>query len=620
MTSKLDYLTRHNYAAVLGSLLLAGTLACTDSAPADPPDVPPDPPQPPTFQANPQAPPITGGSLLVTTTQLAVAADGEHDAIWVADLRDDSMRGAIALTPGAHPGRLIEDADGLVHVVLRDAGSVATLDVDNLRVTAERPVCGAPRGIVFDARREDLHVACASGELVTLPAAGGPVSASVRLAADLRDVVMDGDMRMVTRFASAEVLVVDDSGTIAHHISPKAWESEVFSPNPMTQTQTFLPSVAWRAIPHDTGGMAILHQRASFDEVDPDDGYNGGDNCAPGLVHGTVSVARSDGRISTAAPFPSLLGVDLAIDSAGQRVAVPLAGGLTLGDEQTTHFVILLNKDVILDEDDDDDDDDPDQCDDFLEVRELVGQPIAVAYDGLDRVVVQTQKPHGLAILGDNIDDVTLIDFPVVAAENRARELFHAFGDAFISCATCHPEGRQDNHVWSFAGIGPRRTPSLLGGLLGTEPFHWSGDMADMNMLMEEVFIGRMFHAEVSSDEVDQLAMWMDSLPAIAAPEPTEPAAAERGLALFNDPQVGCANCHAGPLTTDNRTIDVGTGEPLQVPRLVGIFARDNIMHDGCATTLADRFGPCGGGDMHGQTSQLNAQQVADLVAYLQTL
>jgi hypothetical protein len=44
-------------------------------------------------------------------------------------------------------------------------------------------------------------------------------------------------------------------------------------------------------------------------------------------------------------------------------------------------------------------------------------------------------------------------------------------------------------------------------------------------------------------------------------------------------------------------------------------------MHDGCAKTLADRFvAPCGGGDQHGVTSHLGAAQIADLVAYLESL
>jgi hypothetical protein len=65
---------------------------------------------------------------------------------------------------------------------------------------------------------------------------------------------------------------------------------------------------------------------------------------------------------------------------------------------------------------------------------------------------------------------------------------------------------------------------------------------------------------------------------------------------------------------------DVGTDGTFQVPSLLNVAARAPYMHDGCAPTLADRFGPCGGGDHHGVTSPLGAAQIADLVAYLQTL
>ena len=43
-------------------------------------------------------------------------------------------------------------------------------------------------------------------------------------------------------------------------------------------------------------------------------------------------------------------------------------------------------------------------------------------------------------------------------------------------------------------------------------------------------------------------------------------------------------------------------------------------MHDGCASTLRDRFAACGGGDEHGRTSQLRADEIDDLVAYLESL
>ena len=36
-----------------------------------------------------------------------------------------------------------------------------------------------------------------------------------------------------------------------------------------------------------------------------------------------------------------------------------------------------------------------------------------------------------------------------------------------VACATCHPEGAEDGHVWLFPGDGPRRTQTLLGGLSG---------------------------------------------------------------------------------------------------------------------------------------------------------
>jgi hypothetical protein len=44
-------------------------------------------------------------------------------------------------------------------------------------------------------------------------------------------------------------------------------------------------------------------------------------------------------------------------------------------------------------------------------------------------------------------------------------------------------------------------------------------------------------------------------------------------------------------------------------------------MHNGCAATLADRFGnaSCSGGE-HGLTSTLSAAQVGDLTTYLQSL
>ena len=92
------------------------------------------------------------------------------------------------------------------------------------------------------------------------------------------------------------------------------------------------------------------------------------------------------------------------------------------------------------------------------------------------------------------------------------------------------------------------------------------------------------------------------------------------GERLFAD---RCASCHSGTPMTNNATVAVGTGMALQVPSLRGLAFRGPFMHDGCANTLADRFNrttACGGGEAHGHTAGLAETEVADLVAYLETL
>jgi mono/diheme cytochrome c family protein len=173
--------------------------------------------------------------------------------------------------------------------------------------------------------------------------------------------------------------------------------------------------------------------------------------------------------------------------------------------------------------------------------------------------------------------------------------------------------------VWSFDTLGARRTMSLAGGILARAPFHWSGDMSDLGVLMTEVFAVRMAGGELEDADVTAFGAWLDRIPAPKGVVRDADAVA-RGQALFNAKEVGCAECHGGSSLTNNAIVDVGTGAKLKVPSLVGVGARAPFLHDGCALTLGDRFGSCGGGDAHGKTQQLSATQLADLVAYLEAL
>jgi hypothetical protein len=239
-------------------------------------------------------------------------------------------------------------------------------------------------------------------------------------------------------------------------------------------------------------------------------------------------------------------------------------------------------------------------------------QAIAVAYGAGDKLVVQTRAP-ALWVDGQRIT------LPGGLAEDTGHALFHLAALSGLACASCHPEGREDGHVWSFSN-GKRRTQTIGGGIRGTEPFHWSGEIRDFDALAHEVFLNRMSGPVLASEHVAALANWIETIPPWKPSAPVDGTAAERGRALFGDAVVGCTACHSGPHLTTNVTVDVGTQGMFQVPSLRGVGFRAPFLHDGCAATLVDRFSPCGGDERHGHTSALSPSQRADLAAYQETL
>ena len=162
----------------------------------------------------------------------------------------------------------------------------------------------------------------------------------------------------------------------------------------------------------------------------------------------------------------------------------------------------------------------------------------------------------------------------------------------------------------------------MRGGISATTPFHWDGSEANLARLVDDVFSGRMAGTLLSSDEINALQRWTDSIPPPPVTAGLDAAAVVRGQTLFADSKIACATCHGGAWLTNNATVDVGTGRAFQVSSLRGVAWRAPFMHDGCATTLSARFSTasCGGGDKHGSTSALTTSEVDDLVAYLQSL
>src|SRR5262249_2088324 len=142
----------------------------------------------------------------------AVIADPDRDRIVFLAL-DTGDATELALQKGDEPGRLVEDGAGRIHVALRRGGAVVT--IDGTQITGRRAACPEPRGLAWDPAADAIHVACAGGQLVTLPASGGDPTRVLRLDRDLRDVVIANGQLYVTRFRSAELLAIDAQGAIA---------------------------------------------------------------------------------------------------------------------------------------------------------------------------------------------------------------------------------------------------------------------------------------------------------------------------------------------------------------------------------------------------------------------
>ena len=625
-----------SFAGAWGWLAGALTIACAvgacngkfGSKGADP-VVPPPGPRPtygPTVQAAKPPPPITGGTLLVTRENVAIASDPDRDRVLVVDL-PTSNAVELALQPGDEPGRVVLDGKGMAYVVLRSGGAVATIDVGARTLVSRRAVCPAPRGIDYDAKLDRLWIACAGGELVQLPLATGDATTVTTLERDLHDVLVLQSGLAISKLRSADVLFVRADGTVVSSSRPADFSIQGAN----TQADG-----AFRIVRsgRTADGFFMVHQRARDPKAQPvsvgPGGYTSGDGtagggvtttpsegpgatkphaCGLGIVQASVSEFSSFGGAGSFS-FPSLSRAVLPVDiatSTGRITVIAAGNGHTpelpkvysfSQDKFQTDGTCIIEDDVI----------------------QPTGQAIAVSYtDGGDRVV-QTREPATLVVYaGEKIERI--LPLGGASVEDTGHAVFHSNAGGFLACASCHLEGGEDGRVWSFDGIGPRRTQSIRGGILATAPFHWDGDLADMHALCGEVFSKRMSGAELDSDQEQALSRWVDAIPMIASSAPPDASAVDRGKAVFETPTVGCRACHVGGKLTNNKSSDVGTGGSFQVPSLRGLAWRAPYLHTGCAPTLSARFDPsCGGGDNHGTTSQLSPAQVSDLVAYLQTL
>jgi hypothetical protein len=565
----------------------------------------------------------------------AVAADPDRDAVYVVDLPSLSVLSTIALKAGDEPGRLVEDSGGLIHVALRGGGAVATIDPVNGVLLSRTSACPAPRGIAWDGASHSAIVGCATGELVTLPSGGGAATRSVHVQRDLRDVIIQNGAVSVTSFRSAQVLRLAADGSVTR-------SDALPSPAPLST-----PHVVWRAVAAPSGAILAVHQAESIQSIATQvpGGYGGNGGVAGGLFDagaGTLSALpplgpfgpgaeagvlfEGDSAVTPVAPSGSssaVMSVLTSIDSTGTvlinrpingvlpvDVAVSLDGSMVAGVTPGSAFTAGLSDLFVISDHGQGQETD-------LSVGDNE-QPIAVAFDASGRVIVQSREPATLSVVPLSGGNISSLQLSATSRDDTGHDVFHTQAGAQIACASCHPEGGDDGHVWLLDN-DKRRTPSLRGTIAGTAPYHWPGDQPNLEVLVNNVYTVRMSGVLLPPDQMGALTGWVQTIPPPPAPTWTEEKAASLGRALFQRADVACASCHSGPKFTNNATVDVGTGGAFQVPPLVGVGWRTPLLHDGCAATIGARFGECST-PKHGNISSLSANDLANLTEYLETL
>ncbi|HEX5658789.1 MAG TPA: cytochrome-c peroxidase [Polyangiales bacterium] len=645
--------------AVSGAGCAEGAAKPTDeSFPRPSIDIPPVP-QPSRLDAlivaDTPPPAISGGTLAVAKDgSVVVAADPDRDLVYLFDPSTEEVR-TVVLPKGSEPGRVALDGTH-AHVALRGHGSLVSIELATAKLGAETPVCALPRGVAYDATQSAVVVACADGKLVTLSAADYTPLASSQLDVDLRDVLVREDGSLdVTRYRSAELLRVS-AGQVTGKSAPLNLNQQriVFpsgdgdSKKPISEelkstNVTMSPTLAWRTVAGSAGGALMLHQESQDDEVVISDsgGYGGG--CET-ITQASFTYYDAQGTaINTVTLAPHGLVVDVARSPDGRFAAFAMPGGY-LSEAPTLDLVSIDGIEAAVEQRPLDElpTEPRPQLDGGgvpLQTSCASGAPAAqdsqitsVGFDdngvlyALSReparlIVYEVQEPSTVSFSSwPNLLERTRVELADSSVRDTGHDLFHADVGSGLSCASCHGEALDDGHVWNFRDFGPRRTQTMRGGLLSTLPLHWEGDMKSFQHLVDEVMTRRMGGFKVDQEYGGALGAWLDKLPPLHLGVSAD-SSVEKGKVLFESKEVACATCHNGTHLTNNKSYDVGTGETLQVPTLLGLALHPPFMHDGCAKTLEGRFDPsCGGGDAHGRTSQLTLAQIADLVSYLKTL
>ncbi len=234
-----------------------------------------------------------------------------------------------------------------------------------------------------------------------------------------------------------------------------------------------------------------------------------------------------------------------------------------------------------------------------------------------------------------------------------------------MSCAGCHPDGRDDGHVWhevddpdmttlngyrgrpvvlpsvfgqpakTHTGFS-RQTPMLAGRLDSPGPYGWRGESPNLETRLRVGFNLHRWagnqHAEYTAamDRPKLLAAFVRKGLVSPGSAPRQETDEEReGERIFKRSDVGCSRCHnpetnftSPDLVVLDRShpagVDPEASTPFKVPSLLHVGGTPPYYRDALVGSLDDLV--ANNANAMGDTRSLNAHEKAALVAYLRTI
>lgn len=229
------------------------------------------------------------------------------------------------------------------------------------------------------------------------------------------------------------------------------------------------------------------------------------------------------------------------------------------------------------------------------------------------------------------VDAVALGPVQELTAARRGEMLFNDAEICFQhwqSCASCHPDGRADALNWDLMndGLGnPKNTRSLLRAPQ-TPPSMALGVRTSAQVAVR-AGITHILFAVRPEEEAAAIDAYLEAMAPVPSPRlmagELNPAA-RAGRELFEDPGIGCAKCHPGPLYTDlkqhEEPVAGGGRMTLDTPTLIESWRTAPYGYNGHYQSVREMLEAGRHGLPKGDAGKLTPEQLAALAEFVESL